>query len=101
MRYPDKRLGAGYCLPLLAATVFLLSHFSGYIIPANYPVTFDLAVSTTPYGFLQNVVFHAHPEWMPVYHHATVRTGVFQNWVMMPVYCVQFAAAVFCLRRKV
>jgi len=87
-----------YCAALPAVTVFLLSHFSGYIIPTGRPVTFELAVLTTPVSLISNIVFNAHPEWTAVYQHVTVRPGFLHNGMLLIIYFIQAAVALRWIR---
>jgi hypothetical protein len=91
----QARSGAGgwYYPPLLTATVILLSHLSGYVIPANRSATLELALLTTPYGMIRSFLFDANPQWMFVYSHEAARPGFFQNGSLTLMYCVQLIIA--------
>jgi len=102
MPLTSKQPGAAeekYLLLLPVFTVVLLSCISGYTIPANRSATLGLAILTTPYGLIQNLVFNAHPEWLAVYQHAATRPGFMQNGFLFLIYCVQVTAVLLCMRR--
>ncbi|MBI3550603.1 MAG: hypothetical protein HY078_16315 [Elusimicrobia bacterium] len=78
---------------LLLATVPLLSHVSGYKSPPAGSAPLDLALVTTPYGLVCNLLLGRHPEWQRIYVHATVRPGFGQLPWLLAAYALQAAAA--------